>query len=158
MTHTARRATAADLPTIRRITHAAYAPYVPVLGREPLPMRKDHAPLVEAGNTWMVERNGTEVALAALEHNEDHLVIFSLAVLPEAQGGGTGQWMLRFAEEVARAAALPEVRLYTNAKMTRNIAIYAAAGYRETGRRAPDPDWPDWFVVDMAKRLDSAPG
>lgn len=153
MTHTARRATAADLPAIVRITHEAYAPYIPLLGREPLPMRLDHAPLVAAGGVWIVARDGAEVGLAALEHYPDHLLIFSLALPPSAQGGGTGRWMLRFAEEQARAAGLPEVRLYTNARMTRNIGIYEAAGYQEVGRRAPDADWPDWFVVDMVKRL-----
>ena len=153
MTHTARRATAADLPAITRITAEAYAPYIPALGREPLPMRTDHAPMVAAGSVWMVVRDGVEAGLVALEHHRDHLVIFSLAVPPHAQGAGTGRWMLGFAENQARVAGVPEVRLYTNARMLRNIGIYTAAGYQETGRRAPDADWPDWIVVDMAKAV-----
>ena len=157
MTHSARRATAADLPAIVRITNEAYAPYIPMLGREPLPMRLDHAPLLAAGAVWMVAQDGKEVGLAVLQREPDHLLIFSLALLPAAQGGGAGRWMLAFAEEQARVAGLPEVRLYTNAKMTRNIGIYTAAGYHETGRRAPDADWPEWFVVDMAKRIGAAP-
>lgn len=45
---------------------------------------------------------------------------------------------------------LPEVRLYTNAKMERNIALYKAYGFHETGRR-PNPYRPGWTIVDMAK-------
>lgn len=153
MTHTARRATPSDVPEIHCITHAAYAPYIPDLGREPLPMRTDHAPLVDAGQVWMVAHDGAECALAVLVPHPDHLLILNLAIPPEAQGQGTGRWMLAFAEHQARTAGLAELRLFTNAKMTRNLAIYAAAGYRETARRAPDPEWPTWFVVDMVKSL-----
>lgn len=153
MSHTARRATPADLPNVRRITHAAYAPYIPSLGREPLPMRTNHAPYVDAGHVWMVASSGIEAALAVLVPDPGHLLIVNLAILPEAQGQGTGRWMLSFAEAQARGHGLPELRLFTNAKMRRNIAIYEAAGYVETGRRAPDPDWPAWFVVDMVKTL-----
>ena len=157
MSHTARLATPADLPAIHRITHAAYAPYISDLGREPLPMRTDHAPYVDAGNIWMVAHNGTESALAVLAPHAGHLLIVNLAILPEAQGQGTGRWMLAFAETQARTRGLPELRLFTNAKMLRNIAIYEVAGYVETGRRAPDPDWPAWFVVDMVKCLAPVP-
>ena len=153
MSYTARLATQADLPAIHRITHAAYAPYIPDLGREPLPMRTDHAPYVDAGHVWMVARDGNERALAVLAPHPDHLLIVNLAILPEAQGQGTGRWMLGFAETQARTYGLPELRLFTNAKMTRNLAIYDAAGYVEAARRAPDIDWPTWFVVDMVKPL-----
>ena len=50
----------------------------------------------------------------------------------------------------AKHQGLPEVRLYTNARMTENIAFYAALGYREIGRR-PHPSWQDSWLVDMAK-------
>ena len=54
------------------------------------------------------------------------------------------------AEEQARSWGVPEVRLYTNSRMERNIAIYTAYGFQETGRRA-NPPRPGWTVVDMAK-------
>jgi hypothetical protein len=37
-----RRATPPDAPAVRDLTRAAYAKWVPVLGREPLPMTADY--------------------------------------------------------------------------------------------------------------------
>ena len=149
-----RRATAADLDTVRRITLAAYAEYDAVLDQAPLPVSEDYGPLIAAGAVWLVARDGSDIAVAVLEPGPDHLLIFSLAVLPEARGG-IGRFLLEFAEEHARAAGLPEVRLYTNERMTRNIGIYRQAGYRETGRM-PNPKRPGWISVHMAKRIELA--
>ena len=148
----ARPAAAADLALVRAITESAYAAYVPVLGGHPLPVLEDYAPRIAANEVWLVSRNEVDVGLAVLILEADHLMIFSLAVLPEAQGAGVGQWMLRFADAQARAAGLEEVRLYTNALMERNIGVYLKAGFVETGRR-PNDRRPGWFFVDMAKVL-----
>ena len=147
----ARRAVPGELERVGEITRAAYAEYTIPLGGLPLPVTEDYAPRIEAGEVWLVSREGADVGLAVLETAPDALTIFSLAVLPEVRGG-VGRWMLAFAEEQARAAGLPEVRLYTNDRMLRNIAIYAQAGFVETGRR-PNEWRPGWFFVDMAKRV-----
>ena len=104
---------------------------------------------------WLLE-SGVELAgLIVLEKHPDHAMIFSVAVSPAFQGKKLGIALLDFAEEQARSWGLPEVRLYTNSRMERNIALYAAYGYRETGRR-PNPYRPGWTVVDMAKPVDKA--
>jgi hypothetical protein len=46
--------------------------------------------------------------------------------------------LLDFVETEARRLGTPEVRLYTNALMTENQAIYARRGYVETERRRVD--------------------
>ena len=79
--------------------------------------------------------------------------IFSVAVSRHFEGRGFGVRLLRWAEERARATGLPEVRLYTNARMEKNIALYSAFGFTETGRRA-NPVRPGWTLVDMTKRLE----
>lgn len=151
----ARRAELAELERVGAITRAAYAEYTAPLGGLPLPVTEDYAPRIEAGEVWIVSRqegrDGTDVGLVVLESALDAMTIFSLAVLPEARGG-VGRWMLAFAEEQARAAGLPEVRLYTSDRMARNIAIYRQAGFVEVGRR-PNELRPGWVLVDMAKRL-----
>jgi ribosomal protein S18 acetylase RimI-like enzyme len=80
-------------------------------------------------------------------------MIFSVAVSPDFQGKGFGIALLKHADEQTRLWALPEVRLYTNARMERNIALYLAYGFHETGRR-PNPYRPGWVLVDMAKPVD----
>ena len=87
-----------------------------------------------------------------LERHADHILIFSVAVAPAFQGRKLGIRLLDWAEQKARAAQFDLVKLYTNARMERNIALYSAYGYRETGRRA-NPKRPGWIVVDMEKRL-----
>lgn len=146
----ARTATAADLPTVLAITRAAYQPYVEELGGEPLPMTDDYDARVAAGQVFMVARDGADVGLAVLEDAADHLMIFSLAVRPEAHGGGIGRWMLGFAESRARSLGVGEMRLYTNGKMVRNIRVYREAGFAEVGRKE-NPYRPGWVMVDMVK-------
>ncbi len=76
------------------------------------------------------------------------------AVAPDRQGRGHGLALLQFAETLATQAGLTELRLYTNARMERNIVLYTAFGFSETGRR-PNPHRPGWTIVHMAKYLPS---
>ncbi len=87
----ARLATPGDMTAIQAITDAAYTPYIGMLGQKPLPMTEDYLPIIVAGGVWMVARDGAEVAVLVLEPEPDHMLIFSLAVLPAAQGGGIGR-------------------------------------------------------------------
>ena len=148
-----RPARASDLDATARLTSDAYAPYTALLGAPPLPVTEDYAPRIAAGEVSLLEAaSGEIVGLLVLERHADHALIYSVAVAPRRQGEGHGSALLRAAEDKARSWVLPELRLYTNARMERNIAIYAAAGYRETARR-PHPLRPGWLVVDMAKPL-----
>jgi len=103
----------------------------------------------------LLEEDSELAGLIVLERHADHAMIFSVAVAPAFQGKKLGIALLDFAEDKARLWGLPEVRLYTNSRMERNIALYSAYGYRETGRR-PNPRRPGWTVVDMAKPVDKA--
>ena len=79
-------------------------------------------------------------------------MLFSIAVSPDHHSRGIGRTILGWVEDKTREWELPEVRLYTNARMERNIAIYRAFGFQETGRR-PNPYRPGWVIVDMAKQI-----
>ncbi len=148
-----RLATQGDLPAIVALTAVAYARYGAVLDAPPLPVTEDYAPRIAAGQVWVAEGPaGAPSGLIVLEHEPDHLLIFSVAVAPERQGEGLGRRLLAWAEAEARAAGVDTLRLYTNARMTRNIALYTRCGYRETGRRA-HPIRPGWVLVDMEKSL-----
>lgn len=147
-----RLATPAELPLVAALNRDAYAEYLPVLGMPPVPMDEDYAPRIAAGEVWLLDEDGDIPALAVLESHPDHLTVFSFAVRPGCQGRGLGQRLLAFADQRARAEGVDEVRLYTNAKMERNIGIYLRAGYVET-HRAPNPKRPEFTVVYMAKSL-----
>ncbi len=150
-----RLATTADLPVVVALTTAAYQPYTDLFGYPPIPVTEDYAPRIKKGEVWLREAEGGVAGLSVVEHHSDHLMLFSIAVSPDFQGAGHGLAMLRWLEGMAREWALPEIRLYTNARMERNIALYSAFGFQETGRR-PNPYRPGWTIVDMSKTIDGA--
>jgi ribosomal protein S18 acetylase RimI-like enzyme len=145
-----RRALRSDLDAIVSLTEAAYRHYTELFGYPPIPVTEDYAPRIARGEIWLLESGGELAGVLTLERHDDHAMIFSVAVAPEFQGKGFGIALLKHADEQARLWGLPEVRLYTNARMGRNITLYLAYGFHETGRR-PNPYRPGWVLVDMAK-------
>lgn len=131
---TIRPAGHADIPALEAIARAAYLPWVERVGREPAPLGADYATAVRAGEAWLACDDSAALGLIVLIPRPDHLLLENVAVVPSAQGRGVGTALLEFAEDRARALGLPEIRLYTNAAMTENIAYYARRGYTETHR------------------------
>lgn len=123
------RATRADATAIRDLTRLAYAKWVPLIGREPLPMQADYDRAVAEHRIDLAVRDGKLIALVEMIPADDHLLIENLAVHPDAQGQGLGERLLRHAETVARDLGVLEIRLYTNEKFVANIAFYAKRGF-----------------------------
>jgi N-acetylglutamate synthase-like GNAT family acetyltransferase len=97
----------------------------------------------------VLEEAGAVRGVLVLEQHADHLLLENVAVEPARRGEGEGRALLDFAEAEARRRGLPEVHLYTNALMERNIALYAALGYVESERRREE----GFRRVFMAKRV-----
>ena len=123
---TFRKALAGDLQAVVSLTQSAYEHYTPLLGAPPIPVSEDYAPRIARGEVWLLEDGSALAGLIVLERHPDHAMIFSIAVSPAFQGKKLGIKLLGFADEQARSWGLPEVRLYTNALMERNIALYSA--------------------------------
>ncbi|WP_319520132.1 GNAT family N-acetyltransferase [uncultured Martelella sp.] len=148
-----RQARLSDIKSVERLTEAAYAVYLPVLGHPPLPMSEDYGPRIARGEVWLFGDGPDPAGLCVVERHADHLMLFSIAVSPSHQGEGYGLAMLRWLKARAREEGLGEIRLYTNALMTRNIALYKRFGFTETGRR-PNPKRPQFTIVDMTMPVD----
>ena len=144
-----RRARPDEAPTLKALVELAYAPWVPVVGRRPMPMDDDYGARVSAGEAWVLEEAGAVHGVLVLEDHADHLLLHNVAVEPARRGEGDGRALLDFAEAEARRRGSPEIRLYTNELMERNIALYAARGYAETERQREK----DFARVFMAKRV-----
>ena len=97
-------------------------------------MDSDYEALLGQGRVWVAEDEGQVLGILVLEEAADHLLVENLAVAPRAQGRGVGRRLLDHADDRARAAGLPEVRLYTHERMTENLAYYPRRGFRETHR------------------------
>ena len=149
---TVRRANAADAVTVRELTRAAYAKWVPILGREPRPMTADYDAALREHLIDLLHVGGEAVALIEMAPKPDHLLIVNVAVVPAQQGRGHGRALMAHAEEVARSLNLPEVRLYTNALFAENLRLYSRLGYR-VDREEQHPQF--GVAVHMSKRLNA---
>jgi GNAT superfamily N-acetyltransferase len=135
VSHTIRRARAAEAPAVSALVQRAYAPWVPVIGRRPAPMDDDYAVLIAHDEVAVLEREGAIAGILVIAPEADHLWLDNVAVEPALKGQGIGRALLAFAEEEARRLGLPEIRLLTHQRMLANIALYARCGYVETERR-----------------------
>ena len=132
---TTRRATVEDAPAVTAVVLAAFAVYVERLGGvQPWPMTLDYAQVIADGQTWLADDAGEVVGALVLEDRADHLLLEVLAVAPGRQGSGVGHRLMALADEQAVDRGFDEVRLFTNARMTENLAYYPRQGYLETHR------------------------
>ena len=128
-----RPATAADVAAIERIVRAAYAKYVDRIGKPPGPMLDDYAARVREGSVHVLEELGSIAGIIVLVPKPGHLLLDNIAVAPERQGQGVGRRLLAFAEVEALRLGFDELRLYTNALMHENLAMYPKLGWEEYG-------------------------
>ena len=145
-----RRAMDEDADKLTALARAAYARHVQVIGREPMPMSADWAKLLAEQEIWIVDGPaGEALASLALDVQPDHVMIWSVAVAPAHQKRGLGRSLMTLAETRARALERAELRLFTNARMEGNIALYRRLGYHETRRE----QMADRVLVHMRKAV-----
>jgi ribosomal protein S18 acetylase RimI-like enzyme len=147
-----RAARPGDVARVKEIAAAAYARYIPRIGRPPAPMMADYDGAIGRREVWVAVRAGRIVGFVVLVRRADHLLLENVAADPADQGTGVGARLLAFAEEQAGAAGLVEIRLYTHVTMTENQAYYPRHGYVETHRENDE----GFDRVFFRKRLDRA--
>lgn len=141
-----------EVDQVAKISRDAYAIYLERLGREPKPMVQDYAEPIQRAEVSILEQDGVPAGVLLLQKNPDHLLIYSIALVPAFQGLGLGKQLMRFAETIAHADGLGALKLYTNEKMIENIAFYSALGFKETDRR-PHERFHESILVFMTKEL-----
>lgn len=124
-----RRAVPTDVTAVRELTRAAYSKWVPLIGREPMPMRADFKAAVRHHRIDLLYVDDRPVALIEVVPEAGHLLIENIAVLPASQGRGHGRRLMAHAEALAREMGLPELRLYTNKEFVENVRLYLRLGY-----------------------------
>ena len=144
-----RRALPSDAPAVRELTRAAYAKWIPAIGREPTPMTVDYDARVRDHRIELLHAGGRLAALIELVPEADHLLVENVAVLPAFQGQGHGRRLLAHAEEVAASLGLSTVRLYTNPLFAGNVQLYGRLGY-QVDREEP---YKGGVTVYMSKQL-----
>ena len=144
-----RPAEAGEDEPVTRCVRAAYAKYVERIGREPAPMLADYAALIRRGVVYVLAEGDTVAGVLVVEPVDDAVLVENVAVHPSRQGSGLGHELMRFVEEFAHENGMAKVDLYTNERMTENIAFYKKLGYRDIDRRLDD----GYQRVFMSKEL-----
>jgi ribosomal protein S18 acetylase RimI-like enzyme len=148
---TIRPAEPGEAETVRAIARDAYARWTPRLGRESSPMQADYTEVIAERRAWVLEVEQKLVGFVDLKDDPTALDIANIAVLSAHQGKGHGKRLLAFAEEEAKRRGYGEVRLYVNALMAENIAIYEHVGFSEIERFSRGGE--DRSYVCMTKAL-----
>ena len=129
-----RPASLADEAAVRGVVAAAYLPYVASIGVRPGPLDDDYGDLIRQRQVWLLEDGGRTCAILVLSPETEAMLLSNVAVDPACQGRGFGRQLIDFAEARAREAGFYLIRLYTNAAMAGNVALYQRLGYHETHR------------------------
>jgi ribosomal protein S18 acetylase RimI-like enzyme len=145
-----RRAGENDAETVRTLTHAAYAKWVPVIGRRPKPMNVDYEHAVRAHVIELAYLDGELAGVIEIVPAADHLLLENIAVVPAQQRMGLGHRLMAHVEAMARARGLPQVRLYTNKAFTSNLDFYQKLGYT---LEREEPVKGGGFIVHFAKSV-----
>ena len=127
-----------DIARIRDIARAAYARYVPRIGREPAPMVADYDADVRAGRIVVLEVERNIIGYLVAWSEDDAYFIENIGIEPHLQGKGWGRRLMDHAASEAADLNLNALRLYTNAAMTENLCMYAHLGFVETHRITED--------------------
>ena len=80
----------------------------------------------------MLAISGGVVGVIVFDQVDDAIMVFNLAVAPEAQGQGVARQLMQFAEEEAQARNLSKLKLRTHKMMKDTIAMYRHMGWKVT--------------------------
>jgi ribosomal protein S18 acetylase RimI-like enzyme len=141
-----------DVERIREIARAAYARYVPRIGREPAPMMATYDADVSAGRVVVLEVERKVIGYLVAWPEEDAYFIENIGIEPELQGKGWGRRLIDHAASEATHNSLNVLRLYTNAAMTENLSMNAHLGFVETHRVTENGFNRVYMRLDLAER------
>lgn len=114
MIETMRIVAISDAKAVMTLTRIVYAKWIPVIGREPLPMKADHAAFIKENRVDLLFCGGNLAAPVETIQRKEDILIENVAVDPRCQKRGYGRKMVGHAEQLAVQAGLDVVRLYTN--------------------------------------------
>ena len=130
-----RLASLEDAPGITATVCEAYVHYIERIGKQPGPMLRDYASIIETDQVHVAVSGGRIVGTMTLKITPDGYFLENVAVRPEIKGTGVGKQLLQLAELEARRQGYDSIYLSTHELMTENRTLYARIGYVEFEQR-----------------------
>ena len=150
---TIRVATAGDAGAMTRIAAEAYEIYISRMGRRPAPMDADFARHIAEDFVLLYaddQVQGYQVqGYVVVVEKPDYVLLENVAVAKSAQGKGLGTKLIAAVERELKARGVEHYQLYTNEKMTENLAYYPRLGFVETKRVEEDGFRRVYFVKHL---------
>ncbi|WP_407310342.1 GNAT family N-acetyltransferase [Desulfosporosinus sp. SB140] len=154
-----RRAVLDDIPQIMDIiekTILEMHSYQNYQWDENYPQTKDFQGDIEAGNLYVIERDGNLVAFICVNKVEpdeycdlewssaqESMVIHRMSVHPEHRRNGLGIELMNFAETIARDSQITYLKTDTNSKNEKMKILFRKCGYKFIGEiKFPGKDAP----------------
>jgi N-acetylglutamate synthase-like GNAT family acetyltransferase len=132
-----RTAVASDASAIAACVNAAYAQWIPVIGRKPWPMLQDYAMVIETEQVVVAESNGAIAGVLVLSTTADGFLIENVAVLPELRSRGIGRALLIRAEQEARTRGHGSLYLTPTRRWWRTSPCTSGTATSSTRARKP---------------------
>lgn len=139
-----------DREAVMDLQRQAYARSCELLGLEPLPLLAPEEEIFEDYEVWLLEPEGKLLGTLILQPRQSDMLVWSIAVVPEAQGRWLGALMLQTAELRARQFGHRQMALYTDSGLARLIEWFKQHGYQV----ARTEQISDRELTHMAKSLE----
>ena len=131
-------ASAHDLEFVRTCAREAYQPYVADIGREPAPMVADFAEHLRQNELELITFEDAPVGYVVSWLSDGVLFVDNIAITAHMRGHGLARTVFDQLSERGRASSANAIELYTNEKMTANLALYPKLDFEEFDRRSED--------------------
>ena len=134
--NTIRLATHADHDAVVACIQAAFTPWIPIIGMEPLALSADYRDFIARKITHIIDGDqaGDVAGILIIVPEEAALYIDTIAVHPAYQKHGLGRRLMDYAAQQALEKGFKKLTLITNAKQLSNQDYYRKYGFVETRR------------------------
>lgn len=139
----------ADIPAIEAVVADAFAAFLAATGIVPAPMSTDWETVISALGAFVAIREDRVVGVLVMWPHPDHVLVETLAVAAEDQGGGVGTALLDRSEVLAVEGGTDVVRMHADAATTQALAWCQRHGFVDAGRRTEH----GYERVHLEKRL-----
>lgn len=128
-----RNATLADVPALKALIDASYAPFA-ARGIALPDVSGGLAEDIAEREVIVAQQSDEMLGVLVLSLTEDHAHLMNVAVSPAAQGQGVGKLLITEAEMLAIQSGATVLDLATHKDIPENIATYEHLGWHVTGR------------------------